>query len=93
MSNSAAYNLIGLIALAWALIKAVCWVEMGGQMSVKQFDVAAFARLSAEAVQLPIPPEFEAGVIGNLERLFELAEPLASFVLDDEIEPAPVFQP
>ena len=78
---------------AWVLIAAIVGFQTGTNMSAKLLDVAEFARLSAAAVQLSIPVEFEAGVVGNLERLFELAAPLQAFVLEDDVEPAPVFQP
>lgn len=44
----------------------------------------------ATCIGLPIPPEAEAGVLANLDRLQALAIPLLEFSLSDHDEPLPI---
>jgi hypothetical protein len=46
---------------------------------------------AAQALGLPVAPEWRGAVKANLAVTFALAELLADFPLPDEVEPAPVF--
>jgi hypothetical protein len=59
----------------------------------KPFDAAAYARRMAEALDLPLPPEYAPQVEANLAVAFRLAPLFMDFALPDELEPAPVFHP
>ena len=52
-----------------------------------------FIDLAAPLVGLTIPPEYRVGVERNIERAAVIAQPLLDLVLDDSVEPAPVFEP
>ena len=47
---------------------------------------------SAEALALPIAPEWRPAIKANLEVTLRLASLVAEFPLSDEAEPAPVFE-
>ena len=47
----------------------------------------------AETAQLPIAADHVAGVVANLERMREMAEPLMAFSIPDDVESAQVFEP
>jgi ketosteroid isomerase-like protein len=49
--------------------------------------------LAAPLVGLTIPPEYRGGVQRNIERAAVIAQPLMDLVLDESVEPAPVFEP
>lgn len=57
------------------------------------FDPAAYARLMAETLDLPLPAEYAPEVEANLAVAFRLAPLFLDFALPDEAEPAPVFDP
>jgi Protein of unknown function (DUF3225)/Protein of unknown function (DUF4089) len=48
---------------------------------------------AAAYVGMPIPPEFRAGVMQNLERSASIVAPLLAFAMEEQIEAAPVFVP
>ncbi len=62
-------------------------------MPDKPIPVQEYAQLTSQLINLNIPAEYSAGVIGNLERLFELTAPLQAFELDSDEEIAQVFSP
>jgi hypothetical protein len=62
-------------------------------MTDKKPDLASWVDEAAQAIGLPIAPEYRANVIVNLERALAIAEPLLAVELDDGLTPAPVFKP
>jgi hypothetical protein len=48
---------------------------------------------AAQAIGLPIAPEYRANVIVNMERSLAIVQPLLAVELDDDLTPAPVFRP
>jgi Protein of unknown function (DUF4089) len=56
-------------------------------------DVARLVDEAAKAIGLTIAPEYRDKVILNYERSLMIAQPLLEVALDDELTPAPVFQP
>ena len=62
-------------------------------MAEEKPDVAKLVDEAAKALGLPIAPEYRANVIVNYERSLMIAAPLLAVDLDDELTPAPVFQP
>ena len=56
-------------------------------------DVARLVDETAKAIGLTIAPEYRDKVILNYERSLMIAQPLLAVELDDELTPAPVFQP
>jgi hypothetical protein len=59
----------------------------------KPFDPAAYARHMAEALDLPLTPDYMPAVVANLAVAFRLAPLFLDFPLPDDAEPAPVFRP
>jgi hypothetical protein len=59
----------------------------------KKPDIARWVDEEAEAIGLPIAPEYRANVILNVERSLAIVQPLLAVELDDELTPAPVFRP
>jgi Protein of unknown function (DUF4089) len=55
-------------------------------------DPAAYARAMAEALNLPLPPDYAPQVEANLAVAFRLAPLFLDFPLPDDAEPAPVFR-
>ena len=62
-------------------------------MAEEKPDVAELVDQAAKALGLTIAPEYRANVIVNYERSLIIAAPLLAVDLDDELTPAPVFQP
>jgi len=56
-------------------------------------DIAKLVDEAAKAIGLPIAPEYRDKVLLNYERSLMIAKPLLEVELDDELTPAPVFQP
>jgi hypothetical protein len=56
-------------------------------------DNQTYVKLAAEAIDLPIPPEYLAGTLLNFERSAALAKQVMEFPLPPDIQPAPVFHP
>jgi hypothetical protein len=56
------------------------------------FDAEAFVRTVAEALDLPIRPEWFPAVVANLAATAAHAELVLSFPLGDDVELAPVFE-
>ena len=56
-------------------------------------DLERWVDEGAKAIGMPIAPEYRANVILNIERSLAIAQPLLAVDLDDELTPAPVFQP
>jgi hypothetical protein len=57
----------------------------------KTFDARAYAAQMAEALDLPLTPEYAPAVEENLAVAFRLAPLFLDFPLPDDAEPAPVF--
>ena len=57
----------------------------------KIFDPAAYAKQMADALNLPLTPEYAPAVEANLAVAFRLAPLFLDFPLPDDAEPAPVF--
>jgi len=47
----------------------------------------------AALIELPIPPEYHAGVVENFDRIVAVAQLVTEFPLPEETEVAPVFEP
>ncbi len=62
-------------------------------MADEKPDIARWVDEEAQAIGLPIAPEYRANVILNVERSLAIAQPLLAIELDDELTPAPVFRP
>jgi hypothetical protein len=60
-------------------------------MSETPFDPAAYARAMADALKLPLTPDYAPQVEANLAVAFRLAPLFLDFPLPDDAEPAPVF--
>jgi Protein of unknown function (DUF4089) len=60
--------------------------------SPKSFDPAAYAKLMADALDLPLTPDYAPAVEANLAVAFRLAPLFLDFPLPDDAEPAPVFK-
>jgi Protein of unknown function (DUF4089) len=60
-------------------------------MADAPFDPATYARVMAEALKLPLTPEYAPQVEANLAVAFRLAPLFLGFQLPDDAEPAPVF--
>jgi hypothetical protein len=60
-------------------------------MADTPFDPAAYARVMATALELPLTPEYAPQVEANLAVAFRLAPLFLGFDLPDDLEPAPVF--
>jgi hypothetical protein len=58
----------------------------------KPFDPATYARLMADALDLPLTPDYAPAVEANLAVAFRLAPLFLDFSLPDDAEPAPVFR-
>lgn len=56
-------------------------------------DLERWVDEGAKAIGMPIAPEYRANVILNIERSLAIAQPLLALDLDDELTPAPVFNP
>jgi hypothetical protein len=56
-------------------------------------EVAAYVDAAGIVLNLGLPAEYRAGVVANLERLFQLGGEIMSFPLPDDTEMAPVFRP
>jgi hypothetical protein len=52
----------------------------------------AYIEASAEALAIPIKPEWKGEIRANLEVTFKLATLVAEKELPDDAEPAPVYQ-
>ena len=48
---------------------------------------------AAEVLRIEVEPEFEPGMLANLDVAVKMAKLVEAFELDDEAEPAPVFRP
>lgn len=57
------------------------------------FDPAAYVDQMSAFLRLPIPPELRDGVIENVERVWQIAQPVIEFPLPDDLEAAPIFEP
>ena len=57
------------------------------------FDAEAYAEQMAKVLGLTIDPDWKATVVQNLVATAAAAELVLSFPLDDDVEPAPVFEP
>jgi len=52
-----------------------------------------YVKAAAEAVDLPIPPEYLGGVVASFERSEALAKILMDFPLPIDVHPAPTYEP
>ena len=62
-------------------------------MADEKPDVARLVDEAAQALGLPIAPEYRANVILNYERSLMIARPLLEVDLDDDLMSGPVFRP
>lgn len=56
-------------------------------------NIPEYVEQAAQLIKLPIPPEYQAGVIANLERIATIAQLVTEFLLPDDLESATVFNP
>ena len=61
-------------------------------MPAEDAHLDAFIGAAAEALDLPVEPEWKPAVKANLAVTLRLAAMVAEFELPDEAEPAPVFE-
>jgi hypothetical protein len=54
--------------------------------------LAAYADAAAQALQIPVQPEWKPSIEVNLKATLRLAALVAEFNLPDHSEPAPVFE-
>lgn len=54
--------------------------------------LAAYAEAAAQALQIPVQPEWRPTIEANLKATLRLAGLVAEFKLPDDTEPAPVFE-
>ncbi len=66
---------------------------MADKPDANKADLERWVDEGAKAIGMPIAPEYRANVILNIERSLAIAQPLLSLDLDDELTPAPVFNP
>ena len=76
-----------------------------GQLEITQFggwrpyimsqsiDPTEFVKQAAALIDLPIPPEYQAGVVENFARIISIAQQVNRVPLPETIEVAPIFQP
>ena len=57
------------------------------------FDAESYAEAMAKALELPLPPEWNAAVVAHLQATAAAAGLVLAFPLADDVEPAPVFEP
>ena len=60
-------------------------------MTQTPFDPAAYTEVMASALDLPLTDITRPAVIANVALAFKLAPLFMDFLLDDSLEPAPVF--
>jgi hypothetical protein len=58
---------------------------------LKTFDARAYAAQMAQALDLPLTPDYAPALEENLAVAFRLATLFLDFPLPDDAEPAPVF--
>ncbi len=66
---------------------------MNSESSPASINWSAYVKQMSIALQLPIAPEYEPGVVANLERTAAIAQLFLEFPLPSEIEIAPTFEP
>jgi hypothetical protein len=54
-------------------------------------DFERMAEFMSQALKLPLPAEYRAGVVANLEIAYRLAPLFLEHPLEDEAEPAPIY--
>jgi hypothetical protein len=57
------------------------------------FDTQRYVDAAAQAIGLPIAPEYRAGVVTSFGQIAAMAALVMSFPIDDDIDPATVFRP
>jgi Protein of unknown function (DUF4089) len=57
------------------------------------FDAAAYVDQMSAFLQLPIPPELRENVIENIQQIWQIAQPVMTMSLPDDLEAGPVFEP
>ena len=63
---------------------------------MKKIDInnlEEYVKQMAEINDLPIAPEYQAGVVANLARITEIYQVVREFTLPENIESAPTFEP
>jgi hypothetical protein len=60
---------------------------------IDRTKLAEYVKYMADMNDLPIAPEYEAGVVANLAKITEIYQVVPDFTLPDNIEPAPTFDP
>ncbi|MGG6239546.1 DUF4089 domain-containing protein [Nodosilinea sp. AN01ver1] len=58
-----------------------------------KFDFAAYVEAMATALELAIPDEIMPAVVANVEHIWEIAQPVLTFLLPDTVESAATFEP
>ncbi|QLE59514.1 DUF4089 domain-containing protein [Nostoc sp. TCL26-01] len=62
-------------------------------MASQEWDVGVYVEQMSLLLDLPIPDEYQDGVVANFERIKAIAQLVNSFPIPEDIEPAPVFTP
>lgn len=56
-------------------------------------EIAEYVDRMANLINLPIDPEYRAGVVANMTRIAQVAQLVNEFPLPEQIEAATVFEP
>lgn len=62
-------------------------------MNLDKIDWHQFIEQMSRAIDLPIPPESQPGVVENMKNMAEIARLVTDFPLPESVEPAPKFTP
>ena len=62
-------------------------------MTHNPFDLETWMTQMAHLIELPIPTEYQDGVLDNLERIQTIAQLVLEFPLPEDIQLAPTFEP
>lgn len=58
-----------------------------------KLDFMAYVEQAALLMDLPIIPDYQEGVVQNLERIAPIAQLISEFPLPEDLEAVPVFEP
>jgi hypothetical protein len=67
--------------------------SIAGQQAVAQVEMLQYMKQAAALVEISLHPDYQPGIVANLERLKRIASLVLEFPLPDDIEAAPQFHP
>jgi hypothetical protein len=62
-------------------------------MLMTESEIVEWVEQMAQILDLPLEPDYRAGVIGNFTRTAAIAQQVLEFPLPDDLEIAPTFEP